>query len=152
MFCKILSCAFFTHVTWEAGEEPWERREPVMVQPLLSVLRRGRWQKVLHVKKKKSPWNEYSSTASTVSKLWPKRNKRATALTLSHCSVLRYLHQSSRAWAAPPAGLESTCYKNMHMRKREQHWGDWLNSLFFLFWDTPVDSVTDLPMKECLFL
>lgn len=58
----------FTPVTWEAGEEPWERWEPVTVQPLLSVLQRGWWQKVLHVKKKKSPWNEYSSTASTVSK------------------------------------------------------------------------------------
>lgn len=52
-------------VTWEAGEEPGERWEPVAVQPLLSVLRRGRRQKVLHgkkkKKKKKSPWNEDSS-------------------------------------------------------------------------------------------
>ncbi len=63
-----MCCDFFTPVTWEAGEEPWERWEPVTVQPLLSVLQRGWWQKVLHVKKKKSPWNEYSSTASTVSK------------------------------------------------------------------------------------
>lgn len=57
-----------TPVTWEAAEEPWEWWEPVTVQPLLSVLRRGRRQEVLHIKKKKSPWNEYSSTASTVSK------------------------------------------------------------------------------------
>lgn len=64
-------------VTWEAGEEPRERREPVTVQPLLSVLRRERRQEMLHVKKKKSPWNEYCCTASTVSKYWPKGDKRA---------------------------------------------------------------------------
>lgn len=94
--------------TWEAEEEPWERREPVLLQPLLSVLRWGRWQKVLHVKKKRSPWNENSSTASTVSTIWPKRNERAT-LTLSHCAALRYLHQSSRP-GADPAGLENSFY------------------------------------------
>lgn len=101
-------CFFLFFFTWEAEEEPWERWEPVLLQPLLSVLRWGRWQKVLHVKEKRSPWNENSSTASTVSTIWPKRNERA-ALTLWHCAALRYLHQSSRP-GAHPAGLENSFY------------------------------------------
>lgn len=114
-------CFFFT---WEAEEEPWERWEPVLLQPLLSVLRWGRWQKVLHVKEKRSPWNENSSTASTVSTIWPKRNERA-ALTPSHRAALRYLHQSSRP-GADPAGLENSFYTTHTCEEETRGFCDWL--------------------------
>lgn len=110
--------------TWEAEEEPWERWEPVLLQPLLSVLRWGRWQKVLHVKEKRSPWNENSSTASTVSTIWPKRNERA-ALTPSHRAALRYLHQSSRP-GADPAGLENSFYTTHTCEEETRGFCDWL--------------------------